>query len=314
MSSSSLKSDRTYAADDGWGDEDVIEVQIFEDGGLRLFMPRLSDGISSRGSENEEEQVLFDAGAVILTRHMLELTRLVSDDVGYHGNWAVAVGANRLRGRRRHTGQSHFPSNHRYSADTYEECTGATMAELRDAPGTVTRRLPGPLLRSLDSEELFAKALTDEGVSLAPRDATGLGGSAMTAPGTGSGAASSNDAATPPSRRGRLRSPGQRSGALHCGPVVSAVVYGHRVPVRGRCALAWPYGWPGESGVARFPPLTGWHGSGPFRMEGRHQRRHVLLTSLWRAIARRSGNFHPSARLLAFLFAGVLAGRRDGGR
>ncbi|GAA1149190.1 AlbA family DNA-binding domain-containing protein [Streptomyces javensis] len=162
LSSANLKSDRTYAADGSYGDEDVIEVQLFEDGGLRLFMTRLSDGLRS-GSRNEEEQVLFDAGAVILTRHMLELVRLVSDDVGYHGNWAVAVGANRLRGRRRHTQQSLFPSNHKYSADTYEETTGATLAELRDAPGTVTRRLLGPLLRSLDSEELFTKALADEG-------------------------------------------------------------------------------------------------------------------------------------------------------
>ncbi|MFI6039239.1 helix-turn-helix domain-containing protein [Streptomyces sp. NPDC051315] len=163
LSSSSLRSDRTHVADGSWGEEDVIEVQLFEDGGLRLFMTRLSDNLNRQASENEEEQVLFDAGAVIHTRHMLELIRLVSDDVGYHGNWVLAVGANRLRGRRRYSGQSYFPSNYRYSADTYEECTGATLAELRDAPGTVTRRLLGPLLRSLGSEELFTKALTDEG-------------------------------------------------------------------------------------------------------------------------------------------------------
>lgn len=163
LSSSSLRSDRTHVADGSWGEEDVIEVQLFEDGGLRLFMTRLSDNPNRQASEHEEEQVLFDAGAVIHTRHMLELIRLVSDDVGYHGNWVLAVGANRLRGRRRYSGQSYFPSNYRYSADTYEECTGATLAKLRDAPGAVTRRLLGPLLRSLGSEELFTKALTDEG-------------------------------------------------------------------------------------------------------------------------------------------------------
>ncbi|MEU7088128.1 AlbA family DNA-binding domain-containing protein [Streptomyces achromogenes] len=164
LSSSTLQSDRTYAPEGRWGDEDVIEIQLFEDGGLRLFMTRLSDGLSNRHAPDDEaEQVLFDAAAVIHTRNMLELMRLVSEEVGYHGNWAVAVGANRLRGRRRYTGQSLFASNHRYSADSYEESTGVTLAELRDAPGTVTRRLLGPLLRSLDSEELFAKALSDEG-------------------------------------------------------------------------------------------------------------------------------------------------------
>ncbi|MFJ6384740.1 helix-turn-helix domain-containing protein [Kitasatospora sp. NPDC092039] len=160
LSSSNLKSDRTHVRDGSWGEEDVIEVQLFEDGGLRLFMTRLSDAPGQHPTD--DEQVLFDAGAVILTRHMMELMRVVSDDTGYHGNWAVAVGANRLRGRRRYTGQSMFSSDHRYSADTYEESTGATLAELRDAPGTVTRRLLGPLLRSLGSEETFAKALTDE--------------------------------------------------------------------------------------------------------------------------------------------------------
>lgn len=162
LSSSSLKSDRTYAANGRHGDENVIEVQLFEDGGLRLYMTRLSAGFPREAPESEQEQLLFDASAVILTRHMLELIRLVSDDVGYHGTWAVAVGANRLRGRRRFTGESHFPSDHRYSADTYEESTGATLAELHQAPGTVAHRLLGPLLRSLDSHDLFAKALTDE--------------------------------------------------------------------------------------------------------------------------------------------------------
>lgn len=162
LSSSNLAPDRTHVADGSYGHENVLEVQLFEDGGLRLYMTRLSDGLRNHHGNGEEEQVLFDVGAVLHTWYMLELIRLVSDDVGYHGNWAVAVGANRLRGRRRYSGQSHWPSNDRYSADTYEESTGTTLAELGDAPGTVTRRLLGPLLRSLDSEELFAKALTDE--------------------------------------------------------------------------------------------------------------------------------------------------------
>ncbi|MFF0696168.1 hypothetical protein ACFYU4_26535 [Streptomyces tendae] len=163
LSSSVLGAGRVYAPEGRSTDESVIELQLFEDGGLRLLMTRLSEGTSRPyESPGDAEQVIFDAAAVVFTRHMLELIRLISDDVGYHGNWALAVGANRLRGRRRWSQPSVFASNHRYSADTYEESTGMTLAELRDAPGTVTRRLLGPLLRSLDSEESFVKALTDE--------------------------------------------------------------------------------------------------------------------------------------------------------
>ncbi|MFE3126660.1 helix-turn-helix domain-containing protein [Streptomyces hydrogenans] len=161
LSSSGLGAGRIYTPEGRSSTEDVIELQLFEDGGLRLLMTRLSDAPRQSESSDEAEQVIFDAAAVVFTRHMLELIRLISEDVGYHGNWAVAVGANRLHGRRRWS-QSLFTSYHRYSADTYEESTGATLAELRDAQGTVTRRLLGPLLRSLDSEEAFERALADK--------------------------------------------------------------------------------------------------------------------------------------------------------
>lgn len=164
LSSSGLGAGRIYTPEGRSTDESVIELQLFEDGGLRLLMTRLSDSTSRPyESPSEAEQVIFDAAPVVFTRHMLELIRLISEDVGYHGNWTVAVGANRLRGRRRWSQPSIFASDHRYSADIYEESTGATLAELREAQGTVTRRLLGPLLRSLDSEEAFAEALNDEG-------------------------------------------------------------------------------------------------------------------------------------------------------
>ncbi|MFE1797751.1 helix-turn-helix domain-containing protein [Streptomyces sp. NPDC059517] len=162
LSTSELGAGRAYTPTDSYGAENVIELQLFEDGGLRLLMTRLSNGHSKPyEAANEAEQVILDSGAVILTRHTLELLRLISEDVGYHGSWAVAAGATRLRGRRRYSPDSVFASNARYSEDTYEETTGATLAELRNAQGAVTRRLLGPLLRSLDSEGVFVNALTD---------------------------------------------------------------------------------------------------------------------------------------------------------
>ncbi len=143
-----------------WGDEDAVEVQFLEDGGLRLYSSRLSD---NPGESNGGEQALFDAAAVGLTRRMLEVVRLTAERVGYFGNWSLAVGATRLQGRRRYAGEAWVFSGQsaRYIQDTYEQATGATWADLNAIPGTITSRLLGPLLRSLGSQDLFTKALSD---------------------------------------------------------------------------------------------------------------------------------------------------------
>ncbi|MFI6730455.1 hypothetical protein NRF20_03260 [Streptomyces sp. R-74717] len=55
----------------------------------------------------------------------------------------------------------YIDNNPQYSKDTYREATGAPRAELTSAPGSVTRRLLGPLLRSLNVQSLYEMALTD---------------------------------------------------------------------------------------------------------------------------------------------------------
>jgi hypothetical protein len=91
-------------------------------------MTRLSDTLSKPHTPSDDtEQVIFDSVAVVLTRQVLELLCLISEDVGCHGNWAMAVGANRLRDRLRYSGQAVFLSSQRYSEDTYEETTGVTL-------------------------------------------------------------------------------------------------------------------------------------------------------------------------------------------
>ncbi|MFP8959027.1 DEAD/DEAH box helicase family protein [Streptomyces nanhaiensis] len=63
--SPALGEGRTYNAPRDGHDPDVIEVQVFEDGGLRLFSSRLSDQLPSG------EQILLDAAVVNLTRRLL---------------------------------------------------------------------------------------------------------------------------------------------------------------------------------------------------------------------------------------------------
>ncbi|GLY76034.1 hypothetical protein Airi01_043010 [Actinoallomurus iriomotensis] len=55
-----------------------------------------------------------------------------------------------------------FGNPARYDEDTYAETTTATWAELTQAPEAVTRRLAGPLLRALATEDRYTAALNDQ--------------------------------------------------------------------------------------------------------------------------------------------------------
>lgn len=156
--SPALGEGRIYNAPRDGHDPDVIEAQVFEDGGLRLFSSRLSDHLPSG------EQILLDAAVVNLTRRLLALVQAAATEAGYRGNWALAVGATRLRGRRPIQQQNTRPLDGptaRYDQDTYEEATLATWAEITSTPGAVTARLTGPLLRSLDTHHRYTALLQD---------------------------------------------------------------------------------------------------------------------------------------------------------
>ncbi|MEU3670930.1 AlbA family DNA-binding domain-containing protein [Streptomyces virginiae] len=149
---------REYAPSGAWGDEYAIELQVREDGGLRLYTSVFSDLPS-----NDADQEIFVAAAVVKTRRLLALIEAAAKEGGYFGNWAVAVGATRLKGRRAYVANSGFGfgPTARYDEDTYTETTTITWAELTTRPGAITLRLIGPLLRALGVEQHFKKPLTD---------------------------------------------------------------------------------------------------------------------------------------------------------
>ncbi|GLW22938.1 ATP-binding protein [Microbispora triticiradicis] len=139
--------------------EDAFELQVHEDGGLRLFTSRFSDLDRDGG-----EQVILISGAVSHTRRFLSLIRAAAEQAGYFGNWALALGATGLNGLRAYTPNTNnwlFTPQTRYDEDDYREATTVTWAELNEAPRAATRRLAGPLLRALSTEDSFKSALVD---------------------------------------------------------------------------------------------------------------------------------------------------------
>jgi hypothetical protein len=144
---------RVFAPTDNYMPTAAIELQMFEDAGLRLFFSRLSESFHHG---DEAEQFIWDAAAVALTRRFVAIVVAAAEEAGYTGNWSLAIGATGLRGRRAYPDQSNrFRTKARYDRDDYQQSTGTTWAELNETPGAVIRRLVGPLLRSLAVENRY---------------------------------------------------------------------------------------------------------------------------------------------------------------
>ncbi|MFF5264589.1 helix-turn-helix domain-containing protein [Actinomadura viridis] len=155
---SNLANRSGFSPTSSYSPEDAIELQVHEDGGLRLFFSRLSD---VRGEGNKpDEQVIIEAGAVSNTRRFLGLVVAAGERAGYFGNWALALGATGLQGLRVAPSRHNWGDNPTYDRETYTATTATTWAELDQTPGAITRRLVGPLLRALGTESHYHTALT----------------------------------------------------------------------------------------------------------------------------------------------------------
>ncbi len=123
-----------------------IEVEIGEDGTLRLFCSRASD--DWRGG-----RVAFEILIGGLVRRVIDLADVVSGDTGFTGDWEVGVAITNLRGC-----VSHFRMKgwmvHRedcppYPEDSYERTWRGSATDLA-VPDGVLARLVGPLNRAMN--------------------------------------------------------------------------------------------------------------------------------------------------------------------
>lgn len=143
--------------------EDVLEIQVHEDGGMRLFFSRFSQSFRAHEMRPVAEDLILDGAAVECTRRFLALVRAAAEHADYFGNWALAFGATGLKGRRAHgiDRDKYYSPEAALEVDDYAESTGTAYAELMTAPGALTRRLIGPLLRGLATEDRYTETLND---------------------------------------------------------------------------------------------------------------------------------------------------------
>ena len=128
-------------------DGDLLELEVSDQGTLRLMTTRLSDSVGSGDSE-----VLFETMMPILTRRVVGLACAMADNVGYAGPWMLGVAATKIAGLQAFMEGGRWDFDARAlpkDQDEYRRHTTATNAELLQTPGAVTERLVGRFLRSL---------------------------------------------------------------------------------------------------------------------------------------------------------------------
>lgn len=137
--------------------EDFVELELMEDGTVHLMTTRLSDGL-----QGDDTQMIFADMIPVFTRQLIELARGVSDHTGYLGPWLLGHAATGIAGLSAyiHQFRSAGPSLPR-DLNRYSKTVTASVAELSQTPGELTRRLTGQLLRSLGQADQLSNYLKD---------------------------------------------------------------------------------------------------------------------------------------------------------
>lgn len=124
-----LRSNGSHAPDEN----NLWELEVREDGGLRLFNGRASD--ISRGPAG-----IFGSLVGGETSNVVEVARRINDVCDFHGSWMFGVGIVGLRG------QSAYNPDNRSTGDPYSE---ATYTQVHEASSIDLRKPGSPILEAL---------------------------------------------------------------------------------------------------------------------------------------------------------------------
>jgi hypothetical protein len=129
--------------------EDVEEIELTEDGGVRMFF-------ASLGIPYHDGHYIRDDLAAEAARKMAHLCAAIADHTSYLGPWGIGLAATEINGHKHRLSRNSFNIGvvYPYEGGDYYSATIATLAELQQTPGAVTNRLVGRLLRGLRAHEL----------------------------------------------------------------------------------------------------------------------------------------------------------------
>ena len=124
----------------------VLDLEVREDGGLRLFCGGASRPLNSAMGPRD---IAMDLLIVGLTKRLVMTATIVADTAGFLGSWDLGITVIGLLGLRRHRGGVLAWDADPYSDDDYRETTRATHEQLTQQPDSVVQDLTGRLHRGL---------------------------------------------------------------------------------------------------------------------------------------------------------------------
>jgi hypothetical protein len=128
----------------------LIEVELSENGAVRLFCGRASDNRES----DPNFEFAFEALVGGLTMRVLRIAANIADATGFWGTWNLGLAITDSKGKYSWLrAESHFYEGTPYTAAKYLAFTRASTEELSDLPGDVATRLVGRFLRAFGTEE-----------------------------------------------------------------------------------------------------------------------------------------------------------------
>lgn len=149
---------------------DLLELEIDEDGALRLFCGRgsdvqMTDPILPEATAPFRQRWTFEVLLVGLTWRVLLTAASISAETGYVGNWDFGVALTNAYGIASHAlSQRTFrEATLPFAADNYRAVTQATYAEITENRHPVLERLLGRLNRALNDDVLPLPDFDGEG-------------------------------------------------------------------------------------------------------------------------------------------------------
>lgn len=145
-----LEDGRRVADDMVQREADSLDVELREDGGVRVFVGKLTE-------KRKGDKLILDGLAVAYSARLVEWARSVSYMTGYRGRWLLGIAGNHLSGGQSAASLTTFRDSWPiYDADDYRQVTTADYFELDERPGDVVQRVVGRLLRGLGTADTYA--------------------------------------------------------------------------------------------------------------------------------------------------------------